>query len=194
MRYTMKEFLNVNSLYHDLNTVHPLAGASILHLQGCRKGRTNPCPGCANEDLWVDEEKWLVGPDHLAEILTSHAATPALSISGGEPLDQYGPLCQFLQALRKVDFSVLMYTGFEFGRVKIEFGSVLDLVDYIVTGLYRAGSRVQTVPFIASSNQEIHCLNGPAKKALASYNRVGEHEVVINKGDPDVVWLGSDIG
>jgi anaerobic ribonucleoside-triphosphate reductase activating protein len=187
----MKKLLNVNSLYHDLNTVHPLPRASILHLQGCRKGRTNPCRGCANSDLWTDEPKWLVDAFELAGIVTSHAAAPALSISGGEPLDQYEPLCQLFEHLRQADFSVLMYTGFAFGKVKQDFSSVLGLADYLITGPYEEQSRVRGIPFISSSNQQIHCRTVRARRTLDAYNRTGEFEVVIHKSDCSAVTLGA---
>jgi anaerobic ribonucleoside-triphosphate reductase activating protein len=186
----MTKLLNINSLYHDLNTVHPLPRASILHLQGCRKGRTNPCPGCANRALWGDEPNWLVDPVEFVKTVISHAAAPALSISGGEPLDQYELLCQFLEHLRKVDFSLLMYTGFEFSKVKQDFSAVLDLVDYIITGPYQEQNRIKGVPFTSSSNQEIHCRTVQARRTLEAYNRVGEFEVVINKSDLSAVELG----
>jgi pyruvate-formate lyase-activating enzyme len=108
----MSSLLNVASLHHDLHTVHPSPRASILHLQGCLKGRTDPCPGCANQDLWSDEGRRVVDPLDLASGMISGAASPALSISGGEPLDQYEPLCTFLEALYRARFSLLIWTGF----------------------------------------------------------------------------------
>lgn len=186
----MKNLLNVDSLYHDLHTVHPLPRASILHLQGCRKGRTDPCPGCANRDLWSDEQKRVVDFYELAKIVISHAATPALSISGGEPLDQYEPFCKFLKALRKADFSVLIYTGFEFDKVQLDFSAVLDLVDYAVTGPYLEQSRVKGIPFISTSNQKIYCRTVDARRTLEAYGGAGEFAVVINKNDLSAVELG----
>jgi anaerobic ribonucleoside-triphosphate reductase activating protein len=186
----MNKLLNVNTLYHNLHTVHPLANASILHLQGCRKGRTNPCPGCANRALWGDEPNWLVDPVEFVKTVISHAAAPALSISGGEPLDQYELLCHFLETLRKADFSILLYTGFEFEKVQLKFSPVLDLVDYIIAGPYQEQNRIKGVPFTSSSNQEIHCRTVQARRTLEAYNRVGEFEVVINKSDLSAVELG----
>jgi len=185
----MNTLLNVHSIYHDLNTVHPLPRAGIIHLQGCSKGRTDPCPGCGNDDLWSDEEKWLVDPCELADRVISRASARALSISGGEPLDQYEPLCLFLKALKRADFSVLMWTGFEMSQVKFNFGKILGLVDYLVAGPYFEHKRIQNVPFVSSSNQEIHCLTGRARKGLENYSFKGEYEVVISKDGSAVALL-----
>ena len=185
--------INVNSLYHDLNTVHPLPRASILHLQGCHKGRTKPCPGCANEDLWSDEPKWLVDPYALARIVISQAAAPALSISGGEPLDQYEPLCHFLETLRKSDFSVLMWTGLEMPEVKRQCTRVLQLLDYLVTGPYLSEKSVRGTPFVASSNQRMHTLTEHGRKDLMHYKYVGQSEIVIPKENFPTVCIGGDL-
>ncbi|UCG14337.1 MAG: 4Fe-4S cluster-binding domain-containing protein [Deltaproteobacteria bacterium] len=188
----MARLLNVNSIYHHLNTVHPLPGASIIHLQGCRKGRTNPCPGCANEDLWSDEEKWLADPAELAEMIIHQAAASALSISGGEPLDQYKPLCTLLKRLKRVQFSILMWTGYGISHVIYDFGEVLEWLDYTVTGPYVEQKRVRNNPFISSSNQEIYCLNDRAQLHLPDFNHLREHEIVISKNTHDPVCLGCD--
>jgi hypothetical protein len=86
-----------------------------------------------------------------------------------------------------------VYTGFEFGRVKLDFSSVLDLLDVIITGPYEEQRRVQGIPFISSSNQKIHCLTTRARNGLATCNHVGEYEVVINKNDRNIVELGVNL-
>jgi len=186
--------LNVHSIYHDLNTVHPLPRASIIHLQGCRKGRTDPCPGCANEALWSDEQRWWVDPGELADRVVRFSSTAALSVSGGEPLDQYEPLSLFLRALKSADFSVLLWTGFEMNEVKSSFGKILNWLDYIIVGPYLEHKRVRTVPFVSSCNQEIYCLTARAAKDWVNFDRVGEYEILIPKNHNDAVCLGCDLG
>jgi len=186
----MRSLLNVNSLHHDLHTVHPLPRASILHLQGCLRGRTDPCPGCANQALWSDEGRWGVDPLDLAALIIRLAAAPALSVSGGEPLDQYEPLCHFLTSLKRAGFSILMWTGFEMSQVRDGLRAVLDSVDYLITGPYVEQRKTRGIPFISSSNQEIHCLTPRARKAFQNYVYVHEYEVVIRKDGPSAVCLG----
>jgi len=189
----MKKLLNINSLYHDLHTVHPLERASILHLQGCRKGRTDPCPGCANKDLWSEEPKWLVDAVELADIVIRYAAAPALSISGGEPLDQYELLCQLLETLSRAHFSILMWTGFEMKQVESDFSPILQWLDCIITGPYVEEEKLQTTPFISSRNQEVHCLTERAIKFFAPPRHAVEYELIIHKRGLGLVSLGCEL-
>jgi hypothetical protein len=75
-------------------------------------------------------------------------------------------------------------------QVRNRFGAVLDFLDYLVTGPYDERRRTRGIPFISSSNQEIHCLTPPAWNAFQSYACVHEFEVVIRKDGPHVVCLG----
>jgi anaerobic ribonucleoside-triphosphate reductase activating protein len=190
----MSGLLNVASLHHDLNTVHPLARASILHLQGCLKGRTDPCPGCANRDLWSDAERWLVAPGALARLIVRRAASPALGVSGGEPLDQYGPLCELLGALRRAGFSLLMWTGFEIGEVRKRYGKVLGLLDVIVSGPYQEGKRTEGLLFASSANQEVCCPTRRGRHLLSRYGSAGDGEIVIPKDGSSGISFGVDAG
>jgi anaerobic ribonucleoside-triphosphate reductase activating protein len=129
----------------------------------------------------------------LADLVIGRGAAPALSVSGGEPLDQYESLCLFLKALKDAGFSVLMWTGFEMNEVESDFSRILHWLDYIIVGPYFEHKRTPSVPFVSSSNQEVFCLTPQAKTAFENYSYEGEYEVVIPKGGSTVVSLGGDL-
>lgn len=129
-------------------------------------------------------------PLDLAALIIRLAAAPALSVSGGEPLDQCEPLCYFLTSLKRAGFSILMWTGFGMSQKGDGFGVVLDSLDYLVTGPYVEQRKTRGIPFISSSNQEIQCLTPHARKAFQNYVYVHDHELVIRKDGPSAVCLG----
>ncbi|WNV85320.1 4Fe-4S single cluster domain-containing protein [Umezawaea sp. Da 62-37] len=125
-----------------------------LWLQGCPLA----CAGCMSRDTWAMEGGRAVAIGDLVELWRDAVRDGAegLTISGGEPLVQSGPLLEFLEGVREVGAGqdVLLYTGFEPDELDQHQRAVVDRVDAVITGRYRAGEPTSLV-WRGSANQRL---------------------------------------
>ncbi len=107
-----------------------------IWVQGCNLG----CKGCVNQMLWtksggreieiVDVFNWLLSLDDKFDGVT---------ISGGEPFQQYEPLITFLHLVKKkTDLDVYCFTGYYLNELEVLFPDRLfyRYLDFLVDGRY----------------------------------------------------------
>ena len=125
---------------------------TVIHFQGCSIG----CPGCFNKKTWNSKggDFWHV-PD-----LARHALSKGqdITISGGEPTEQWDELISFLKCVRLIapERTIVMYTGVESEKL-IWSGKMKELekyVDLLIAGPYVSSQKVDGPPLISSYNQE----------------------------------------
>ncbi len=136
-----------------------------LWTQGC----SIRCRGCMSVHTWSFEGGRLISIKELSEKLSSYPSE-RLTISGGEPLDQYEALTKLLLLVRDRFEDILLYTGYEYKEVKERFPKILRLVDVLVAGPYMKGfpskSRLK-----GSENQKVVFLNKKLKNLYEEYER-----------------------
>ncbi|WP_406485795.1 4Fe-4S single cluster domain-containing protein [Streptomyces phaeochromogenes] len=131
-------------------------------VQGCPLA----CAGCMSRHTWDPRG----GQDVTVERLVRHWCRglddgyAGLTVSGGEPLEQPGPLGALLTAADRVrreagredDADLLVYTGWEEAEIAAspEAGAALDRADAVITGRYRAGEPTGLV-WRGSANQRL---------------------------------------
>lgn len=82
-----------------------------LFLYGCKKALVNPCAGCFNQQLWDNSKCHReYSPKDTASIINRNAPNKYISISGGEPTDQFPALIKLCKYLKKYGFHILVYT------------------------------------------------------------------------------------
>lgn len=126
---------------------------TVLFLQGCAKG----CPGCHNGSVSRRGEGTTVTVDKLVEMLTLQCRNRKITISGGEPLEQLQPLLALLTELKKREFNLCLYTGWDLEQVPPE---LLLLLDYIKVGAFQRELSHEPLRFAGSSNQRMYQLRG----------------------------------
>jgi anaerobic ribonucleoside-triphosphate reductase activating protein len=105
----------------------------------------------AGVDVEVDTllDRWRAAVDHGATGLT---------VSGGEPLAQPGPLRAFLEAARGIHgdiaCDILLYTGFEPAELDDVQRQAADRADVLITGRYDAGRPTRLI-WRGSANQRM---------------------------------------
>ncbi len=131
--------------------------AAAVWTQGCPIG----CTGCMSKPTWDGGGGELVDVDDLARWLdgTGHSY---LTISGGEPFEQPGPLAELIDTIRaKRDWVVTCYSGYRLERLRAGqppgASELLTRLDALIDGPYRAD---QHAPLLwrGSRNQRIHLL------------------------------------
>lgn len=132
-----------------------------LWVQGC----SLRCPGCCNPEMFApDKGGRLVAPEALADEIARVPGLEGLSVLGGEPFEQPGPLAEVCRLVRASGRTVMIYTGYTLEELRAQRSADVDALlataDLLVDGRYdqtkpeRAGRR-----WIGSSNQVLHFLS-----------------------------------
>lgn len=144
-----------NITYPDVN--NGLGCRVTLWLNGC----THACVGCHNKSLW-DFNNGKNFSNQTQEELFKLISLPyikGLTLSGGDPLDNYDGVIDLLKNF-KTKFGntkdVWLYTGYTLDEIrnssKIE---VLNYIDFLVDGEFNLKLKDLSLLFRGSSNQTI---------------------------------------
>jgi len=133
-----------------------------IWFQGC----SIRCPGCANKQMWEHDKGQEIEPTALVHKIWKQRGIDGISITGGEPLDQYEELIKFLEELNAdcPDLDVFLTTGHTLFEVKEKFPKVLELVDILIEGPFEQDKVDNTSAWRGSTNQGIHLLSKQAQK------------------------------
>ena len=145
--------LVVSRLHHPVTALGPGVRAGIW-VQGCTIG----CHGCLARDTWEARPERAVP---VADVLAWLAGLPepldGVTVSGGEPLQQPGPLGELLRGVhewrgdRPVD--VLLYTGLPWSRARRVPATAW--CDAVIAGPYVARRNRGELPLRGSANQRV---------------------------------------
>lgn len=128
---------------------------AVVWVQGCSLG----CPGCFNPDTHAPGAEATPVRD-VVRWITGQAGIDGLTVSGGEPFEQPDGLLALVRAVRAdTDLSILVFSGYTIDEIRDQAlgPAILDHIDVLIDGRYRAGERVATA-MRGSANQSIHCL------------------------------------
>jgi len=135
---------------------------TVLFLAGC--SHTPKCEGCHNQWLWSPSSGYTISTDDLIDELIGYGLQfTDLTITGGEPLDQYEGLVELLEKLKQRDLGgdIWLYTGYTFEEVKVKFPLILDYIVAIVDGKYdKTKPEFNPNRFRGSWNQKIWINDG----------------------------------
>lgn len=161
---------------------------AVIWLQGC----TLACPGCFNPETHGAGGCKEYPVEQLMDWLATLAGSiDGLSISGGEPLQQLGPLVNLLKPVKQtLGLPVLLFTGYTWLEVQKmpAAPSLIDCVDVVIAGRYLAEQR-QANHLIGSSNKTVHFITNTY--TLDDLNSIPPAEVVIDPSGA-VVLSGID--
>lgn len=129
-----------------------------LWVQGCPLR----CPGCCNPEMLAFGSGERRRVTELVEEACA-AGVSGVSLLGGEPFAQAGPLAQLAEGVRARGLSVMVYSGFTLAELQAQgadAGRLLAATDLLVDGRFEANLRSQRRRFIGSDNQGLHFLTG----------------------------------
>lgn len=141
----------------------------VIFVQGC----SHHCKGCHNQQTWD-----YGGGEHrfVGELVTELADSPNnITISGGEPFDQYVAVFRLVQELSKQGKSIWIYTGNHLGKkLTRAYEKLAPYVDVIVDGRFVEELKDPNLLFRGSSNQRLIDLKESAKKkCIVEYTPFG---------------------
>jgi anaerobic ribonucleoside-triphosphate reductase activating protein len=145
--------------YPDVN--NGLGCRVTLFVSGC----THRCKGCHNVPTWDFNFGHEFTIDTKIELfeLVSKPYIKGLTISGGDPLDNYNDVLLLVKEFREVfgkSKDIWLYTGYVMeDLITLGKDEILNYIDVLVDGEYDESQRDVSLAFRGSSNQRIIYLN-----------------------------------
>ncbi len=126
----------------------------VVWTQGCGLA----CPGCVNPSLWKTDGGKSVPVEWLLQKIINLAQDyDGITISGGEPFNQYEPMIAFCSFVKlKTKLNIFVYSGYSLEEIKRDHADRLfiNCIDYLLDGRY-----------IHEMNQN-ECMRGSANQRL----------------------------
>lgn len=130
--------------------------------QGC----SVRCPGCFNPQTWTTRGGTLMPWQDLVSRVLGISGIEGVTLLGGEPFDQPGPLGEFAFAVREAGLSVMTFTGHVLEELPPS--KLLASTDLLVDGPFLADRPEPARPWVGSVNQRFHFLTGRYDESIFS--------------------------
>lgn len=159
-----------------------------IWFQGC----SLRCEGCISVDTWATA-KTLIPIEQLMRTLSSYLPLiDGITISGGEPFDQFEALLAIVVQLRKkTKVDILVYTGYSVEYISEQLQQIKPYIDVLISDPFQRQSS-QTLRLRGSDNQRLHCFTSQAIEKYAYYQQAvtTEDKVLDVMFDAEgVVWF-----
>lgn len=162
-------------------------------VQGCPLA----CRGCMARDTWDAGGGTAVDVEELAgrwrEAIRRGAS--GLTVSGGEPLAQAGPLAAFLEAAHRVraeadgEYDILMFTGYEPEELDARQRRAAGYADVLVTGRFEAAAPTALI-WRGSANQRMLPQSDLGRRRYAAHvDHEPERPPVQLRADGTGAWI-----
>ncbi|WP_171064533.1 4Fe-4S single cluster domain-containing protein [Actinomadura soli] len=155
---------------------------AVVWLQGCTLGG----PGCWTPDTHPRGGHAVTVDELFAHIAGLGGRIEGVTVSGGEPLQQFRPLLRLLTRIREeTSLSVLLLTGFGWDEIVRMPGAAAlrERVDVLIAGRYERDLRLGRVPR-GSSNRTVHLFTD--RYTAADLDAVPGAEVIIRADGPAI--------
>ena len=145
----------------ELLNLHRIVDVTLAEGPGARcavwtQGCSVRCPGCFNPQTWTTRGGFsLPWPDLVSRVLAV-SGIEGVTLLGGEPFDQAGPLGRFAAAVRSAGLSVMTFTGHVLEDLPPSL--LLDSTDLLVDGPFLMDRPEPSRPWVGSANQRFHFL------------------------------------
>lgn len=162
----MSPRLSLSRLHFPVTTLGPGRRVGIW-VQGC----SIRCPGCISADTWGPGRQRIAVDDLLQDLAAWLDQADGVTVSGGEPFEQWPALQALLQGLREAGVGdILVYSGHAYEDLEERLAQSPGLIDALISGPYLDAAS-QTLPLRGSDNQRLHCLTPLAQSRYAGYQR-----------------------
>ena len=179
--------VGISRIHFPVTTLGPGRRLGIW-FQGC----SLRCEGCISVDTWATA-KTLIPIEQLMMKLSSYLPLiDGITISGGEPFDQFEALLAIVVQLRKkTKVDILVYTGYSVEDITDQLQQIKPYIDVLISDPFQRQSS-QTLRLRGSDNQRLHCFTSQAIEKFAYYQQAvtTEDKVLDVMFDAEgVVWF-----
>jgi anaerobic ribonucleoside-triphosphate reductase activating protein len=181
--------LNVNHILESSQVQGPGTRFTIW-VQGC----SIHCEQCSNKDTWeFRTDKKSIGISYTIDDLTSYiieSKSTGLTITGGEPLDQFDSTLELCKQIFKHK-NIFLCSGYTYEVIKkSSMKQILETIDIICAGPFDYKQKCQS-QWKGSSNQEVIYLTDRGKDLLDL--PILKKEYRINKKTGEMIVTGFSI-
>ena len=135
-----------------------------IWLQGC----SIRCSGCMSKHTWEFDERYGISVSEVVNYIMA-CNSPHVTISGGEPFDQYKPLLTLLYSLKNMGvIDIFVYSGYSLAHIKKHFHEALQYVDALVSGRFIKGKDTNLI-WKGSENQRFTVFNKNVKEMYKNF-------------------------
>jgi anaerobic ribonucleoside-triphosphate reductase activating protein len=127
-------------------------------------------------------------PERLLEDIRSTEGIDGITLTGGEPLDQYEGVLEFLKMAFPI-YEVFMTSGYTFKTILDRFPEVLSYLDILVDGPFIQELLDETASWMGSTNQTIRLLTNRSQK-YENYKSEFGAEVIISGNNITMTGFG----
>ncbi|WP_434694653.1 radical SAM protein [Pseudomonas sp. Z1-14] len=158
--------LSLSRMHFPVTTLGP--GRRIgIWFQGC----SIRCPGCISADTWGPGHRRLSLEQLLEQIPPWLHEAEGITISGGEPFDQFDALRSLLEGLRRLsELDILVYSGYSLEQLDEPLLQTKGLIDAVISDPY-IEALSQTMALRGSDNQRLSLLTPLGRARLGHYER-----------------------
>lgn len=158
--------LSLSRMHFPITTLGP--GRRIgIWFQGC----SIRCPGCISADTWGPGHRRLSLKQLLEQITPWLHEAEGITISGGEPFDQFDALRSLLEGLRRLSkLDILVYSGYSLEQLDEPLLQTKGLIDALISDPY-IEPLSQTMALRGSDNQRLSLLTPLGRARLGHYER-----------------------
>jgi len=147
-------------IYHN-SVVDGPGRRSVVQVSGC----SIRCPGCYVPDTHDRHNGDLVSVSSIArEVLSRSAEHDGVTILGGEPFDQAGPVAELVSRLNRFNQQILVYSGNTLGTLIARHDPCVDYIlthiDVLIDGPFEHSLTSWTGEYRGSSNQRLYRSDG----------------------------------
>lgn len=143
---------------------------TVLWLQGC----SIQCNGCHNKHLWnTDEGIYMTVRNLFNKLPIDHDKMDGITISGGEPLDQWEVVNVLVGEYKKryPENNIWLYTGREYNEIVELNPSPFDVgIDVLVIGRFNEKKIYSGSGWAGSNNQKIFEKNDSGEYSVKKYD------------------------
>lgn len=129
-----------------------------IYVQGC----PHRCPGCHNPETHDPSGGYEAEIEEVAALISSHRpGIDGVTISGGEPFEQPGPLADLASGVLEQGLDLVIYSGYRFedllarSRHDLDTRRLLEAGWLLVDGPFMREEKDCNLPFRGSRNQRL---------------------------------------
>lgn len=161
--------LSLSRVHFPVTTLGPGRRLGIW-FQGC----SIRCPGCISADTWGPGQRRLEVDHLLAQLAPWLQEADGITLSGGEPFDQFEALLLLLKGLRRLScVDILVYSGYPLEHLQPRLHQAAGLIDGLISDPYEEHLD-QSLALRGSDNQRLTLLTALGRSRLAPYERALE--------------------
>lgn len=129
----------------------------VIWTSGC----TKHCHECANPELWDHYECQNISVSQLIEHITKCSENfDGITITGGDPCEQFNELLQLISQLRLICSDIIVYTGYTFDEISQlipceELELFMSLITVLIEGRYLHEKNIDDLALRGSENQNL---------------------------------------